>query len=222
MTRRGHEEKLLGTAIGGECPHDRKNAIRNWHASSPSRFGALDVHTLGSGAADKKDGKRHFHEVTHPDLAQLRPPQPGPSGDQEQVRQPSVPECCPLVERLQLSLSEGTHLGRYLAALGNARGRHGIGGDHPLSHCPGEEHAIRQGISDALGGTPEAPDGFRAHVSVAYSNADADAATIRRALDEAEPPNPGPATYRTVSLIRMHRDRRMYEWETVDVVDLRG
>ena len=59
-------------------------------------------------------------------------------------------------------------------------------------------------------------------MSVAYSNADADAATIRRALDEAEPPNPGPATYRTVSLIRRHRDRRMYEWETVDVVDLRG
>jgi 2'-5' RNA ligase len=82
--------------------------------------------------------------------------------------------------------------------------------------------AIRQGITDALGDCPEAEAGFRAHVSAAYSNAKADAAPIRAALDLAEPSTPAAATYTHVSLIRMHRDRRMYEWETVHTVPLGG
>ena len=80
--------------------------------------------------------------------------------------------------------------------------------------------AVRAGITDALGECPESEDGFRAHVSVAYSNADADAAPIRAALDRAEPTGPSAATYTRVSLIRMHRDHRMYEWDTIRAVPL--
>lgn len=82
--------------------------------------------------------------------------------------------------------------------------------------------AIRAGITDALGECPEPEDGFLPHVSVAYSNADADAAPIRAALDQAEPTTPSTATYTQVSLIRMHRDHRMYEWETLRAVPLGG
>jgi 2'-5' RNA ligase len=80
--------------------------------------------------------------------------------------------------------------------------------------------AIRAGITDALGECPEPEDGFRAHVSVAYGNADADAAPIREALDRAEPAAPSTATYTKVSLIRMHRDQRMYEWDVIREVPL--
>lgn len=82
--------------------------------------------------------------------------------------------------------------------------------------------AIRQGITDALGDCPEAETGFRAHVSAAYSNAEADAGPIRAALDQAEPDTPAAATYTHVSLIRMHRDRRMYEWDTLRTIPLGG
>ncbi|GHH69536.1 2'-5' RNA ligase family protein [Promicromonospora soli] len=82
--------------------------------------------------------------------------------------------------------------------------------------------AIRAGITDALGECPESEDGFRAHISVAYSNATTDAAPIRAALDRAEPTTPAPATYTHVSLIRMHRDHRMYEWDTIRTVPLGG
>jgi 2'-5' RNA ligase len=86
----------------------------------------------------------------------------------------------------------------------------------------GVRRAVRAGITDALGECPESKDGFRAHVSVAYSNADADAAPIRAALNRAEPPAPATATYTQVSLIRMHRDHRMYEWDTIRAVPLSG
>ncbi|WP_369370601.1 2'-5' RNA ligase family protein [Promicromonospora sp. Populi] len=80
--------------------------------------------------------------------------------------------------------------------------------------------AIRQGITDALGECPEADVGFRAHVSAAYSNASADAAPIRKVLDRAQPLTPVQATYTHVALIRMHRDHRMYEWDTIRSVPL--
>lgn len=80
--------------------------------------------------------------------------------------------------------------------------------------------AIRAGITDVLGTCPEPADAFRAHVSVAYSNTKADAVPIRAALDHAEPTAATTATYTRVSLIRVHRDRRMYEWDTISTVRL--
>lgn len=75
--------------------------------------------------------------------------------------------------------------------------------------------AVREGIADAWGSCPENADGFRAHTSVAYSNGETPTALIREALDRVEPTKPVSARFAEVSLIRMHRDRRMYEWETV-------
>jgi 2'-5' RNA ligase len=80
--------------------------------------------------------------------------------------------------------------------------------------------AIRAGITEALGECSESEEGFAPHVSVAYSNAEADAAPVRAALDRAEPSAPATATYTQISLIRMHRDDRMYEWETLRAVPL--
>lgn len=65
----------------------------------------------------------------------------------------------------------------------------------------------------------ERADGFRAHVSVAYSNAAGDGRAIRAALD-GQPSDPAKARFDTASLIRMHRDRRQYEWTTVATVSI--
>ena len=80
--------------------------------------------------------------------------------------------------------------------------------------------AIRNGIKDALGDVSETREGFRAHVSVAYSNGEANAASIRKALDAVQPDAPVMAQYGQVSLIRMHRDHRMYQWNTTRTVML--
>lgn len=73
---------------------------------------------------------------------------------------------------------------------------------------------IRAGITDAWGWCPENPDGFRAHTSAAYSNGPAEAAPLRQALIDARPVAAS-ARIADVSLILMHRDHRMYEWNTV-------
>jgi len=81
---------------------------------------------------------------------------------------------------------------------------------------------LRAGTAEALGIPEDGSRPFWPHVSIAYSSAPADAAPIRAASEAAEPDEPAPATYRRVSLIRMHRDHRMYEWETVAEVPLGG
>lgn len=80
---------------------------------------------------------------------------------------------------------------------------------------------VRAGIAEAWGydQVPEASEGFRAHVSLAYSNGDADSAAIRRALDDTATKE-AHATFSTVSLIRMRRDQEMYQWATVTDVPL--
>ncbi|GAA1235930.1 2'-5' RNA ligase family protein [Oryzihumus leptocrescens] len=78
---------------------------------------------------------------------------------------------------------------------------------------------VRAGIADAWGNTPEKPEGFRAHISVAYSNGVKSGAAIRRTLDTNARP-PVAANFGEVSLIRMHRDREMYEWATEAEVSL--
>lgn len=65
----------------------------------------------------------------------------------------------------------------------------------------------------------ESAEGFRPHTSVAYSNGDGDGRAVRGLLDSV-PTLPVEVTVRSVSLIRMHRDRRMYEWETVSTTPL--
>lgn len=71
------------------------------------------------------------------------------------------------------------------------------------------------------GRIPEQVEGFRPHISIAYSNADADGEPIRRALDAA-PAEPATLRLTHVSLIRLHRDHRIYEWQTVAHVPRRS
>jgi 2'-5' RNA ligase len=76
--------------------------------------------------------------------------------------------------------------------------------------------AIRTGMAAVRGdAVPESPSGFQPHVSIAYVSEDQPAAPVIRALGQAPAVEPVTTTLTTVSLIEMHRDRRMYEWQTV-------
>jgi 2'-5' RNA ligase len=76
--------------------------------------------------------------------------------------------------------------------------------------------ALHDAIASVLGPAkfseprPE-PEQFTPHVSVAYVNDDGPAEPIARAVSHLDP-EPVTATFRTVSLLEFHRDRRMYEW----------
>ena len=78
---------------------------------------------------------------------------------------------------------------------------------------------IRAGIADARGYVSEKAAGFRAHASVAYSNGTLRTRGLRRALDDVDAENPV-STFSEASLICMHREDRMYEWETQRSVPL--
>ncbi|WP_150132555.1 2'-5' RNA ligase family protein [Intrasporangium calvum] len=76
-------------------------------------------------------------------------------------------------------------------------------------------HEIRAGITDAWGWCPENSEGFRAHASAAYSNGSASAAHIRLALD-ATGSGASRVIVPAISLICMNRDRRTYQWKSVE------
>jgi hypothetical protein len=73
--------------------------------------------------------------------------------------------------------------------------------------------AVRAAIGDVRGPqrVPEAA-GWAAHVSFAYASADGPAAPVNRVLAGV---SGATATVRAVDLIRIGRDRRVYEWETI-------
>jgi hypothetical protein len=81
-------------------------------------------------------------------------------------------------------------------------------------------HAVRAAIRDGIGAVwgagnvPESSSHYRPHVSVAYSNRTQDAAPVVGALKGI-----GKQSARLVvpaaSLIVIHRDHQIYEWETV-------
>jgi len=80
---------------------------------------------------------------------------------------------------------------------------------------------IRDAIADAWGNdrVPEPTEGWRPHVSLAYSNAAGPAQPIADAL-AAHAPQTVEVTISAVSLIELNRDHRMYEWDNVAVVRL--
>ncbi len=61
---------------------------------------------------------------------------------------------------------------------------------------------------------------FVPHVTVAYANRAAATAPIRTALDAVTPARAVSVHFRRLSLIMMHRDRRMYEWVVLGTVAL--
>jgi 2'-5' RNA ligase len=80
---------------------------------------------------------------------------------------------------------------------------------------------IRDAIADIWGRdrVPEPAEGWRPHVSLSYSNAAGPAQPIADAL-AAHPPQSTEFTISAVSLIKLNRDRRMYEWDDVAAVRL--
>jgi 2'-5' RNA ligase len=75
---------------------------------------------------------------------------------------------------------------------------------------------VRAAIADVAGpdGVPEAADGYQPHVSVAYVNRDMPATDVLRAIQGIDA-DPVDVVIAAVSLIEMHRDRRMNEWRTI-------
>jgi 2'-5' RNA ligase len=73
--------------------------------------------------------------------------------------------------------------------------------------------AVRAGVADVWGDgrVPESPD-WTPHVSVAYANADGPGGAIEAALKGMGGIE---TTVRAVDLIRLGRDNRVYEWETI-------
>jgi hypothetical protein len=73
--------------------------------------------------------------------------------------------------------------------------------------------ALRSAIA-AVRGPDQAPEGadWWPHVSYAYANANLDSAPVDAGLEGFGPVT---VTLNTVDLIRLGRDRRLYEWETI-------
>jgi 2'-5' RNA ligase len=83
--------------------------------------------------------------------------------------------------------------------------------------------AIRAAVGDVWGpdDVPEPEDGFRAHVSLGYSNADGPAEPVAEAL-HAHDEHTTEVTVSSVTLIDLNRDHEAYEWTDVASVELSG
>jgi 2'-5' RNA ligase len=81
--------------------------------------------------------------------------------------------------------------------------------------------ALRTAIGDVWGSQniPESMDGFRPHVTLAYSNGISPISKIYDSLRTAGAPV-GQASVSRVSLIELNRDHRRYEWTEIATVDL--
>lgn len=80
---------------------------------------------------------------------------------------------------------------------------------------------IRDAIADVWGQdrVPEPTEGWRPHVSLAYSNGAGPAQPITEAL-AAYPPQAALVTISFVSVIQLNRDHKRYEWKDVATVKL--
>ena len=86
----------------------------------------------------------------------------------------------------------------------------GVGPDRALTPA---RDALRAAIGEVWGSglVPEEPE-WSPHVSIAYASADRSGDVFEAALDRLEGAS---AAVRAVDLIRLGRDQRSYEWETV-------
>ncbi|MEV5431742.1 2'-5' RNA ligase family protein [Streptomyces sp. NPDC052701] len=90
---------------------------------------------------------------------------------------------------------------------------------HPDGPVRAVRNAIRDAIGAVLGDVPEKAEGFTPHVSVAYSAAEGPAEPIAQVLAGLSL-TPAQARVSSAELIVIHRDNRMYEWETFTKVPL--
>ncbi|MDU0294830.1 2'-5' RNA ligase family protein [Saccharothrix longispora] len=91
----------------------------------------------------------------------------------------------------------------------------------PLKPLAGLRSTIRAAIGDVRGpdNVPEPEAGFRAHVSLGYSNAAGPADPIAEALHSHEP-HTAEIAVTSVSLIDLNRDHKSYEWTDVATVSI--
>ncbi|MDG4793035.1 2'-5' RNA ligase family protein [Micromonospora sp. WMMD1082] len=82
--------------------------------------------------------------------------------------------------------------------------------------------AVRASIAAVWPVVPEPADGFRPHLTIAYSGAPAPTAPIRARLAELRHLPPVTATISEVSLIALRREDRTYRWSTVATAPLNG
>jgi 2'-5' RNA ligase len=80
-------------------------------------------------------------------------------------------------------------------------------------------NAIRAAIGDVWPAVPEPAEGFAAHVTIAYSNAEGPATPVQAAMDAVRVAS-ATALVRSAELIVLGRDRGMYEWKTFATVPL--
>jgi len=77
--------------------------------------------------------------------------------------------------------------------------------------------AVRESIAEVLGYVDD-PESFHPHVSFAYSNAIASAQPITEVLNSVDA-SPVSVAIGNVDLIRLGRDRHIYEWELVNRIN---
>jgi hypothetical protein len=75
--------------------------------------------------------------------------------------------------------------------------------------------AIRAGIGDVWGDTPENADGFRPHVSIAHHNAPVPAEVVRERVAPLREATPVTIPIVSAQLIRLNRDEKVYVWDVV-------
>ena len=80
---------------------------------------------------------------------------------------------------------------------------------------------IREGIGDVWGSAnvPESLEGFRPHITLAYSNGTARIGEIYATISDVKIPSSS-VLISSVSLIKLNRDRKRYEWDEVAKVPL--
>ncbi|WP_447002499.1 hypothetical protein ACRAKI_22585 [Saccharothrix isguenensis] len=90
---------------------------------------------------------------------------------------------------------------------------------HPLRPLVDLRLAIHAAIGDVWGAdnVPEPEAGFRAHVSLGYSNTAGPIDPVAQALD-AHGGHIGEVVVSSVSLINLNRDDKAYEWTDVATV----
>ncbi|MBV9161118.1 MAG: 2'-5' RNA ligase family protein [Pseudonocardiales bacterium] len=90
---------------------------------------------------------------------------------------------------------------------------------HPIETVTELRKALRGGIGDTWGeeNVPESIEGFRPHLTFAYSNGVGSIRDVEAAL-KASDPGTVRTEISTVSLINLNRDRRLYEWSQVATV----
>ncbi|WP_432948100.1 2'-5' RNA ligase family protein [Kribbella sp. CA-253562] len=91
----------------------------------------------------------------------------------------------------------------------------------PVEPVQEVRYAVRAAIADALGPgeVPDSAGGYQPHISLAYVSTPQPAIAALDAINRVTA-DPVDLTINAVSLIEMHRDNRMYEWQTVEAVPL--